>query len=393
MLMGAMRPQEPNSQENGRGAPSIIEDQLGRGPLRVVARTLYKAWYDKIFSEAASAAFWETLSLPPLLLGFLGSLGFVSHWFGPAVVDAVHSKILSFSRTVFTPGVVDGIIAPTVQDILTRGHSEVVSTGFVLSLWAGSSALASLVDSITIAYNQYMVRPSVWQRLFALLLYLIGLILAVVVLPVIALGPDLFPTFFPTHLQGYVRTFVQVFYYPATAILLVLALTTLYKVALPRKLPWHRGLPGALLALVIFVCASIGVRLYFGWVTSTGYTYGALATPIVFLLFAFFIGLAIIMGAHFNNAIQETWPATMTRRERRRWRRLEMTRADQRLRTEAGYEAWRNGRRQASTAEDAEANGPATPPASSTSDLPKPRNGTQPPVAGGTPRERRPGSR
>ncbi|GAA0540995.1 hypothetical protein GCM10011581_37670 [Saccharopolyspora subtropica] len=316
---------------------------MRRGPLRLILRTLDKAWWDNIFSESAAAAFWQTLSMPPLLLGLLGSVGFLGDWFGPEVVDAVHDKILAFSRTVFTANVVDQIIGPTVADILTRGRSEIVSLGFLLSLWAGSSALASLVDSITLAYNQYLVRNSVWQRIFALLLYLVCLVLAVVGLPIIAIGPDWLVSFFPRDYQDDIAWLIQAFYYPAAAIGLVLALATLYKVSLPRKLPWHRGLPGALLAMVIFLCASIGLRVYLTWVTSTGYTYGALATPIWFLLFAFFIGLAIIMGAQFNNAIQEMYPAKMTRRERRRWRRLEMKRLAQRMHTEEGYRAWRNG--------------------------------------------------
>jgi membrane protein len=110
-------------------------------------------------------------------------------------------------------------------------------------------------------------------------------------------------------------------------VMLVLALATLYKLALPRKLPYYRGLPGAVLAMIVFLLSSIGLRLYISWITTTGYTYGALATPIAFLLFAFFIGLAIVLGAYFNAAIQEMYPARMTKRQRRRWRRLEMTKA------------------------------------------------------------------
>ncbi len=338
-----MGPSTPNENSRGRTASASRNAPARRGPLRLIWRTVYKAWWDNIFSESAAAAFWQTLSLPPLLLGLLGSLGFVADSFGPAIVDATQIKILGFSRTVFSGNVVDQIIEPTVSDILTKGRTEIVSVGFLLSLWAGSSALASLVDSITLAYDQYMVRHSVWQRTFALLLYLVSLILAVVSLPVIALGPDWLPTVFPPGLQDDVAWLIQSFYYPATGVFLVLALATLYKVSLPRKLPWHRGLPGALLAMLVFLCSSIGLRIYITWVTGTGYTYGALATPIAFLLFAFFIGLAIIIGAQFNNAIQEMWPAKGTRRERRRWRRLEMKRAAQRMHTEQGYLAWRNG--------------------------------------------------
>ncbi|WP_460956120.1 YihY/virulence factor BrkB family protein [Parasphingorhabdus pacifica] len=340
--MGSPIPNDHAKQ--GDSVPTSGETPARRGPLRLIGRTLSKAWWDNIFSESAAAAFWQTLSLPPLLLGLLGSLGFFDDWFGPVVVDAVHGKILAFANTIISEDVVDQIIGPTVVDILTESRTDIVSVGFLLSLWAGSSALASLVDSITLAHSQYTVRHSVWQRIFALLLYLVSLIVAVIGLPVVALGPELLPTLFPPPLQDEVAWLIRSFYYPATALGLVLALTTLYKVALPRKLPWHRCVPGALLAMVVFLCSSIGLRIYITGVTSTGYTYGALATPIAFLLFAFFLAFAIILGAHFNNALQEMWPAKMTRKERRRWRRLEMRRHAQRMRTEEGYRAWRDSR-------------------------------------------------
>jgi membrane protein len=299
----------------------------------LIARTWEKSWEGNLFSEAAEAAFWQTLSLPPLLLGLLGSLGYIAEWFGPDTIQVVHDKILDFTRTTFSPSVVNGIIDPTVSDILTKGRGEILTVGFVISLWAGSSAMSSFVDAITVAHDQYGVRNEVWQRFFALLLYIASLILLVIGLPVLAIGPDLLPNFFPDSWQPKVTSLVGVAYYPSIAVLIVLALATLYKLALPRKLPWHRGLPGAVLAMLVFLLSSIGLRLYISLITKTGYTYGALATPIAFLLFLFFIGLAIVLGAYFNSAIQEVWPAKMTKRQRRRWRRLEIARQAEQIRT------------------------------------------------------------
>ncbi|HWE90266.1 MAG TPA: YihY/virulence factor BrkB family protein [Pseudonocardiaceae bacterium] len=293
-----------------------------RGAWRLVVRTLDKAWRGSIFSEAAEAAFWQTLSLPPLLLGLLGSLGLLGHWFGPGLVTAERDKLIAFSRTVFSPNVVETIIEPTITDILTKAQTEIASFGFLLSLWAGSSAIASFVDAITVAYGQHGERSDVWQRIVALLLYLVGLVLAIIGLPVLALGPDLLPKVFPTAWQSTIASVTSVFYYPVVAVLLIIALATLYKVALPHKLPWRRGLPGAALAMTVFLLATIGLRIYLMWIGRTGYTYGALAAPIAFLLFTFFIGLAIIIGAHFNSAIEEFWPAKPSRRQRGKWRRL-----------------------------------------------------------------------
>ena len=319
----------PQPQHPTRNAAQTTEVLLRRGPLRLLKRTWSKAWGGNLFSEAAEAAFWQVLSLPPLLLGLLGSLGYVAEWFGQDVIESVHNSIIEWSQTAFSASVVDDIIRPTVDDILRHGRGEILTVGFLISLWAGSSAMSSFVDAITVAHDQYGVRNEVWQRIFALLLYMVSLVLLVVGLPVLTLGPDLLPKIFPMAWRDEITYWVDLAYYPTLGVVIVVALTTLYKLALPRKLPWHRGLPGAVLAMAFFMLSSIGLRLYISWITTTGYTYGALATPIAFLLFAFFIGLAIVTGAYFNAAIQEMYPARMTRRQRRRWRRLEMDRAGQ----------------------------------------------------------------
>jgi membrane protein len=297
----------------------MTSDQLPsrRGVRRVVVRALGSAWDHDIFSHSAQAAFWQALSLPPLLLGLLGSLGYVSDWFGPQTLEAVRGGIIGFSRRVFTPEVVDQIIVPTTDTVLTIGRADVVSVGFVVALWAGSSAVASIVDSVTDAHGQKLVRHPVWQRIFSLLVYLLALVVAVFALPVLALGPDLLPRLAPASWQDDAKALVDAFYYPATGLLLVIVLTTLYRLALPHTLPWLRLLPGALVAGVVFIASTTGLRIYIAVLLSTGYTYGALATPIAFLLFGFLLGLSIVFGAHLNNAIEEQWPS------RTRGRRLD----------------------------------------------------------------------
>lgn len=326
----------PATQQDPTPGPQAVKR---RGPLQLISRTMSKAWGGNLFSEAAEAAFWQVLSLPPLLLGLLGSLGYVAEWFDPRIIDDVHDNIIRVSSTAFSDSVVRQIIDPTVTDILRTGRGEILTVGFLISLWAGSSAMSSFVDAITVAHDQYGVRHEVWQRIFALLLYMASLVLLIVLLPLLAIGPDLLPSFFPAAWRGEVASWVNALYYPTIGVLLVVGLATLYKLALPRKLPWHRGLPGAVLAMAVFLLSSMALRLYIGWITTTGYTYGALATPIAFLLFAFFIGLAVVIGAYFNAAIQEMWPARMTKRQRRRWRRLEMERAAGKAKTDEDTQA------------------------------------------------------
>jgi membrane protein len=100
---------------------------------------------------------------------------------------------------------------------------------------------------------------------------------------------------------------------------LAVAVNILYRVSLPKPLPSHRLVIGSVLATVVFLVATYGLRVYLTWITRTGYTYGALATPIAFLLFAFFLGFAIMLGAELNAAIEEEWPAPATHAKRFRW--------------------------------------------------------------------------
>lgn len=280
---------------------------------RVTARVADKAWTESIFGRAAQAAFWQTLSLPPLLLGLLGSLGYVAGLFGPDTLRVIESKIITASHQVFSDSVVDQIIQPTISDILQQGRGSIVSVGFVLSFWAGSSAVSCFVDAIVEAHGQHEERHPVWQRFFSLILYAFFLTLSVFTLPFVALGPTLIGRLLPSGWYDIGSTVVDVFYYPAVGLLLIVGLTTLYKLALPKSLPWHRLLGGAVLAGFFFIAASAGLRLYLSTVTKTGYSYGALATPIAFLLFTFFLGFAIVLGAQFNATIQEFWPARETR--------------------------------------------------------------------------------
>jgi membrane protein len=279
---------------------------------RVSKRTLAKSWDDSIFSESAQAAFWCALSLPPLLLGMLGSLAYIAPLFGPDTLQTIQDRLISTAGNLFSSNVVNEIIQPTVSDIVAGARGEVVSLGFVISLWAGSSAVSAFVESVVEAHDQTELRHPVRQRFYALGLYVVGLVFMIATAPLLAIGPMKIAEHIPQSWQY----FLSYGYYPVLFIGLVTAINILYRVALPQPLPSHRLLYGAVLAAFVFLVATIGLRVYLTWITGTGYTYGALATPIAFLLFAFFLGFSIMMGAELNAAIQEEWPAPETHARR-----------------------------------------------------------------------------
>jgi membrane protein len=279
---------------------------------RLLRRTLTNAWNDDIFSESAAAAFWQTLSLPPLLLGLFAALGYVDGLFGPDTDAVFEEWVLEIAGGLFSRQALEEIIAPTLADVLTAAPAGVVSVGFLISLWSGSSAMAAFVDAITRAHDQYELRNLVWQRVLAILMYLVGLVTGIIAIPLLTLGPERLIPLLPDAWEGTTGRVVEFLYYPVIGVVLLLALTTLYRVALPLKPPWHRGLPGALLAVVVFFAGTWLLRVYLDSVTAAGVTYGALAAPVALLLATFAIGLAIVLGAHLNATVQALWPAPLS---------------------------------------------------------------------------------
>jgi len=283
---------------------------------RISVRTLSKSWDDSIFSEAAQAGFWSCLSLPPLLLGMLGSLEWVAPLFGADTLPTIQKRLVSTAHSFFSPSVVNEIIEPTIRDVASNARGDVVSVGFVISLWAGSSAISAFVDSVVEAHDQTPLRHPVRQRFFALFLYVMMLVFVVAFAPLAVVGPRKIGE----HIPPAWANLLHYGYYPMLVLGLVIGVMTLYRVSLPVPLPSHRLILGAILATTVFVVATLGLRFYLKWITSTGYTYGALSTPIAFLLFAFFGGFAIMIGAELNAAVQEEFPAQATHAHRlRKW--------------------------------------------------------------------------
>ncbi len=172
------------------------------GPVRhrwrkIFGRTLSKAWADSLFGMSSQAAFWSAMSTAPFLLALLGLSGFFAHWlFGPEGTSAIRDQAMTFLNTVFNEEVANNLLGSTIDTIL-ESQSQVISVGLIISLWAGSSAISAFIEAITIAYCQHEVRHPVVERLFALGLYVMALSAEIVIVPLLAIGPEQLPGLFP----------------------------------------------------------------------------------------------------------------------------------------------------------------------------------------------------
>ena len=218
---------------------------LGRVPgllalARLVVATIRICMRYRVTGLASEAGFFALLSLPPLILGLVGGLAYVANAIGPVTVDAVINSINDYASRFLTDKIIEDTLLPTIEDVASGPRFDLLSLGFVLSLWSGSRALNVFVDTISIMYGQSGVRGIIRTRALSFSLYLLALALGIVTIPLVLLGPDLIAAILP---QGW--DWLIVLYWPLVTLLTVGGLTSLYHVSTPRRSPWLRDAPGA----------------------------------------------------------------------------------------------------------------------------------------------------
>ncbi len=265
---------------------------------RVVVGTVVRCYRYRVTGLAAEAAFFGILSLPPLVFGLAGTIGFVAERYDVARVDLLKDRIIDLSSQALTPSAVDAVIAPTLDDVLKGGRIDVVSIGFVLALWSGSRALNVFIDTISILYGFGGHRGIVKTRALSFSLYVLALMIGIVLVPLVLAGPELAAEVVPSSLSV-----LAPLYWPAVLVLSVGFLATLYHQSVPVRKTWRSALPGAAITMLMWVLGSYLVRWALGFSTGGTSIYGPLAAPIAVLLWLYVLSISVLIGAAINAAL------------------------------------------------------------------------------------------
>ncbi|MFJ2958300.1 YihY/virulence factor BrkB family protein [Streptomyces sp. NPDC087270] len=261
----------------------------------------------RVTGLAAEAAFFVLLSLPPLLLGLVGALGYVDTVVGLDTIDHIRHNILKASSTVLSDKGVNQLVKPLVDDVFHGRRPDLISIGFLIALWSGSRAVNVFVDTITIMYGLEGRRGIVRTRLMSLLLYVAALLVGAAVLPLVVVGPGTLTRYLP----GGSAT-EHILYWPAALFASIAFLTTLYHVSVPVRSPWYEDVPGALVALLMWVLGSFVLRIYLTHAVEGHTIYGSLAAPVAVLLWIGVSAFAVLVGAAVNAAVDRVWPSVAT---------------------------------------------------------------------------------
>ena len=284
-----------------------IRAQVSRVPgalqlTRLLLETIRICMRYRVTGLASEAGFFALLSLPPLVLGLIGGVGYIGPLLGPGTVHEVTTAIEQYASRFLTDQSVSTVIVPTMNDVLNNGRFDIISLGFLFSLWSGSRALNVFVDTISIMYGQSGVRGIVRTRTLSFLLYLLALVVGVIVIPLVLIGPSLLSELLPDRVN-----LLRFLYWPVVVTVALASLTSLFHVSTPRRSPWRRDVPGAVFTLLIWLLTSFFLRRSLSATVGGTSIYGPLAAPIVVLIWLYFVALAILIGAALNAAGRRLW--------------------------------------------------------------------------------------
>jgi membrane protein len=214
---------------------------------------------------------------------------------------AVHLALLS---QILPPGAVE-LLAEQMIRVATTDHSS-LSLALVLSvmfaLWSANSGMGALFGGLNTAYGVTERRP--WLRLN--MVSLTGTVFGVGVLSLLAAVTGVLPGWLAAH--GLMTS--EVIRLAAGEALLFVVITA-GLAALYRFGPSHAGRnwrcywPGALLAAVLWLAASVAYSAYVNNFAHYEKTYGSLGAIVGFMMWLWLSSLAILTGAELNAEIEK----------------------------------------------------------------------------------------
>jgi len=266
--------------------------RLSLGWLRRLGRRVKRGLGEHHISLVAGAlAFSAMLAIFPGLIAVVSIYGLVTSPAGVASqIDALGHVLPQSARDV-----VQGFLQ-TLVHTPSEQLSKALIVGIVLALWSASSGTATLLQAMSIAYDEHKQRGFVRQRALALGLTLVVVALALVALFCIAVLPALV-----APLGGAASKVLLIVRWIVLALVAWFALCGLYRVVPPEDKPTLAEVSlGSTVGTLLWIGASLLFAIFVSNFGHFGTTYGPLAGVIVLMLWLYLTSLVVLIGAEVS---------------------------------------------------------------------------------------------
>jgi len=252
---------------------------------------------DNVPLLAGGVAFFALLALVPGLIALISVYGLIAE---PAQIQEQVEGALEAAPTQ-----VRDLVSQQLASISASAEGSAIAAaivGLLLALWSASTAMSHLIEAINTAYDEDEGRNFVRRRGLSLVLTLGAMIFVVFALAVIAAAPALLDSLnlgpVATVVAWIVRWLVLL-----GGMLVVLAI--MYRIAPDRDAAeWRWVSPGAIIATIAWLIASVLFSLYTSNFGSYNETYGSLAAVVVLMLWLLLTAVVVISGAELNAELE-----------------------------------------------------------------------------------------
>jgi membrane protein len=248
--------------------------------------------------SAAMIAYYLLFATFPFLLSLASLLAFLP-------VPDLMDRLLGLLGQVVPPAAVE-LMRSSVERLVTRQRSGLFSLGVVVTLWAASTAVESMMQGINRVRGLREHRPF-WETRGIALLLAVGVSLFTV-LGLVALWFGSQVSHWWAGRGGLGPLPVQFWdaaRWPLVLVFLIGAIDQLYFIGPATRQPWRWVTPGAVVAVLGWVAASLGFSAYVRHFGSYNATYGSIGAVIILLSWMYLSAFFILVGAEINVALEE----------------------------------------------------------------------------------------
>ena len=248
---------------------------------------------NEVIDLAAQVAYYALLALFPFAMFVLTLIGYIP-------LRGLDRQILDPLERVVPPEVAT-LVERTLHEIVDQQRGWLLVSTLLFALWSISGAISGIMTALNRAYGVAETRP-IWRvRGRSIVIMIVGVVATIVAATSMLVGPELLrrvSTFFGLR-GGFDRLWGALRWPLAFGALTSMAAFTYY--FLPNVQHRRRFImPGSIVAVLGWIMASMGFKLYVAHFASYARTYGALGTVVVLLVWLYIGGLTLIVGGQIN---------------------------------------------------------------------------------------------
>jgi membrane protein len=267
-----------------------------------LSRTYADIVQNHTLQMAAALSYYFVLSLFPGLILLSAVVAYLP------VPDLFNQTLALMGR--FLPPDTMGLVRRVLADVITPNRGTFLSFGILGTLWAASGGFAATIEALNMAYEVRDDRPFWKTRPLAVGLAIVIGFLLMIALSVMIVGPR-FGEWLAgrVHLTGLFVLLWPYIHWTIAAGFTILAVEMLYFFAPNVKQRFLATLPGAILAVGCWIGLSYLLGFYFRHFANFNKTYGTLGAAIALMVWLYWTGFAMLVGAELNAELAKTTKA------------------------------------------------------------------------------------